>query len=75
MGVGRPFTVEVAQQLLLLRVHADHGQAGVRYSLFRRAMFSNWALRLGLRGPMVFFFKAFLLRYLCLRSNWETTLD
>ena len=36
-------------------------------------MFSNWALRFGLQGPIVFFFNAFRLRYLCLRSNWETT--
>ena len=33
----------------------------------------NWALRFGLRGPIVFFFKAFRLRYPFLRSNWETT--
>src|SRR5271157_4299140 len=49
------------------------GSPALRYSLFKRAMFSNWALRLGLRGPIVFFFNAFLLRYLCLRSNWDTT--
>ena len=36
-------------------------------------MFSNWALRSGWRGPIVFFFRAFRLRYPCLRSNWETT--
>ena len=36
-------------------------------------MFSNWALRSGWRGPIVFFFSAFRLRYRCLRSNWETT--
>ena len=49
------------------------GRPAFKYSFFKRAMFSNWALRFGLRGPIVFFFNAFRLRYLCLRSNWETT--
>src|SRR5271157_3057492 len=49
------------------------GRPAFKYSFFNRAMFSNWALRFGLRGPIVFFFNAFRLRYLCLRSNWETT--
>src|SRR5271157_101312 len=48
------------------------GRPAFKYSFFKRAMFSNWALRFGLRGPIVFFFNAFRLRYLCLRSNWET---
>ena len=49
------------------------GRPAFRYSFLRRAMFSNWALRSGLRGPIVFFFNAFRLRYPCLRSNWDTT--
>src|SRR4051812_33322118 len=49
------------------------GRPSFKYCFFRRAMFSNWALRFGLRGPMVFFFRAFRLRYPFLRSNWETT--
>ena len=49
------------------------GRKAYKYSFFKREMFSNWALRYGLRGRIVFFFNAFRLRYLCLRSNWETT--
>src|SRR5271157_5882999 len=49
------------------------GRPASKYSFFKRAMFSNWALRFGLRGPIVFFFNAFRLRYPCLRSNWDAT--
>src|SRR5664279_5760094 len=44
-----------------------------KYCFLRRAIFLNWALRFGLRGPIVFFFKAFRLRYPFLRNNLETT--
>src|SRR5580693_3719885 len=49
------------------------GKPAFKYFFLRRAIFLNWALRFGLRGPIVFFFSAFRLRYPCLRSNWETT--
>src|SRR3954449_9455824 len=49
------------------------GRPALRYFFLRRAMFSNWALRFGSRGPIVFFFNAFRRRYRCLRSNCETT--
>src|SRR5216683_3307193 len=49
------------------------GRQAFKYCFLRRVIFLNWALRLGLRGPIVFFFNAFRLRYLFLRSNWETT--
>src|SRR5208282_950328 len=49
------------------------GRPAFKYCFLRRAIFLNWALRFGLRGPIVFFFRAFRLRYPFLRSNWETT--
>src|SRR3954447_7065684 len=49
------------------------GRPALRYFFLRRAMFSNWALRFGSRGPIVFFFNAFRRRYRCLRSSCETT--
>src|ERR1700678_1233769 len=49
------------------------GKPAFKYCFLRRAIFLNWALRFGWRGPIVFFFRAFRLRYPFLRSNWETT--
>src|SRR5277367_3584149 len=49
------------------------GRPAFKYCFLRRVIFLNWAFRFGLRGPIVFFFKAFRLRYPFLRSNWETT--
>src|ERR1700719_21858 len=49
------------------------GRPAFKYCFLRRVIFLNWALRFGLRGPIVFFFKAFRLRYPFLRNSWETT--
>src|SRR5271168_4158229 len=49
------------------------GRPAFKYCFLRRLIFLNWALRFGLRGPIVFFFNAFRLRYPFLRSNWDTT--
>src|ERR1700689_4218866 len=49
------------------------GRPAFKYRFLRRAIFSNWALRLGWRRPIVFFFRAFRFRYWWFRSHWETT--
>ena len=73
LGVDLAFAVEIAQQFLLLGVHADDWQAGLQILLLQTGDVLELGIAVRIRGPIVFFFNAFRLRYLCLRSNWETT--
>src|SRR5208337_1036125 len=73
LGVDLAVTVEIASNSFFFVSMLMTGRPAFKYCFLRRAIFLNWALRFGLRGPIVFFFRAFRLRYPFLRSNWETT--
>src|SRR5208337_2299101 len=58
---------------LLLRIHADDGQASLQILLLEAGDLFELGVAVWIGGPIVFFFRAFRLRYPFLRSNWETT--
>ena len=62
LRVDLPVAVEVAEQLLLLGVHADDGQAGLQVLLLEAGDVLELGVAVRMAGPIVFFFNAFRLR-------------